>query len=337
MPQTTPPQSSEVYPLQVLPEFVERVWGTHDLSFLYQHAVGATPIGEVWLTGDACRIANGPWQGQTLEQVTQALGEQLLGANHKRTNRFPLLLKVLFPREKLSVQVHPDDEAAQRVNEACGKTECWYILKAEPGAQIGLGLQPGITKDEVERSIRENRMEQVLNWIDVRDDEMYYVDAGTVHAIGPNSIIVETQQNSDTTYRLYDYGRPRELHIEKGLAVTKTETHAGRVARDGDTLVACPYFAVERKRVAQPTTFATHGTVQCLLALDGAARIECPGAPAVTIARGEMALIPAAFAEFKVVPQWTVDLFLAHVPHGEVTEPETVLYSADSASVSRHS
>ena len=156
-------------------------------------------------------------------------GKQFLGDAAGDTTRFPLLIKFLFPKEKLSVQVHPDDEGAARVGQPCGKTECWYVLRAEPGAQMGLGLKPGTSKAEVEAAIRENRMEHLLNWIDVHEGDMIYVDAGTVHAIGGGAVIVETQQNSDTTYRLYDYGRPRELHIADGLRATKEQTHAGKV------------------------------------------------------------------------------------------------------------
>ena len=146
-------------------------------------------------------------------------------------NRFPLLLKFLFPHEKLSVQVHPDDEAARRVGQPWGKTECWYVAHARPGAQIALGLKPGVTRAQFEQSIHEKRAEELLNWINVYPGEMIYVAGGTVHTLGPGSIIVETQQQSDTTYRLYDYGRPRELHLKEGLAAIKEKTKSGKVIR----------------------------------------------------------------------------------------------------------
>jgi mannose-6-phosphate isomerase len=240
-------------------------------------------------------------------------------------------MKVLFPREKLSVQVHPDDQYARSVGEQCGKTECWYILQAEQGAQIGLGFKPGTTRAEIELSIRENRMEHLLNWIDVHAGEMYYVDAGTVHAIAPGAVIVETQQNSDTTYRLYDYGRPRELHIERGLAAMKTATHAGLVAPRGETLIASPCFMIEKKKLHEARTAQPSGNIHCLFALDGAARIESRGAQAVTIARGETVVIPASITDYTVVPQWEIELLCASVPQGESAEPETELYGAVSA------
>ncbi len=328
---------TDLYPLQIVPEFVERVWGTHDVGLLYQHSVGIKPIGEVWLTGGQCRVANGPLKGRTIEDLSRTCGEALTGEVAHYPDRFPLLMKVLFPREKLSVQVHPDDAVAQAAGEPCGKTECWYILKADEGAQIGLGFQPGTTREQIERSIHEGRMEHLLNWIDVRAGEMYYVDAGTVHAIGPGSVIIETQQNSDTTYRLYDYGRPRELHIDRGLTAMKLSTHAGRVtprkiAQHRETLVASPSFTVERQQLTSEHSVRPGGNVQCIFAMDGAARIESPGAQPLTIARGEMAIIPAALHEYSVFPQWTCDLLYASVPAGEIAEPETELYVPAAAS-----
>ena len=147
-------------------------------------------------------------------------------------SRFPLLLKFLFPHEKLSVQVHPDDaQAARRVGQPWGKTECWYVAHAKPGAQIGLGLKPGVTASNLQQSIDQKRAEELLNWINVYSGEMIYVAGGTVHTLGPGSIIVETQQQSDTTYRLYDYGRPRELHLKEGLAAIKEKVRSGKVVR----------------------------------------------------------------------------------------------------------
>ena len=130
-------------------------------------------------------MVNGPLAGRTLSDLSQPIWRGVPGECEKDLNRFPLLIKFLFPKEKLSVQVHPDDEGAAKIGQPCGKTECWYVLHAEPGAQMGLGLKPGTTKAEVERAIRENRMEHLLNWIDVHEGDMIYVDAGTVHAIGP--------------------------------------------------------------------------------------------------------------------------------------------------------
>src|SRR4051812_46873735 len=250
----------ELYPFLLRPEFHERPWGARDLAPIYDKKADAAPIGEAWLTGDDCRIDNGAHAGMTLGEASQKFGVALTGDAPQR-GRFPLLIKFLFPREKLSVQVHPDDEMARRVGEPCGKTECWYVLASEPGAKVGLGLKQGTTREALQRAIAEKRAEHLLNWIDVRAGEMIYVDAGTVHAIGPGSTLVETQQNSDTTYRLYDYGRPRELHVEQGLAAMKPHTHAGKVmsmnVEPGQVnLVSSPCFVVDKFRVADGWRYA---------------------------------------------------------------------------------
>jgi mannose-6-phosphate isomerase len=328
-----------LYPLLLRPEFHERVWGARDLSPVYSQAVSGNPVGEAWLTGDACRVANGPLAGRTLAEVTAEAGALLLGDAAPDPSRFPLLIKFLFPKDRLSVQVHPDNETAARAGEPCGKTECWYVLQAEPGAQIALGLKPGIKKADVENAIRETRMEHLLNWFKVRAGEMYYVDAGTVHAIGPGSVIVETQQNSDTTYRLYDYGRPRQLHIENGLGALKEQTCSGRVAavapqqsegKIQGNLIASPWFIVDKFRLTRPWQFERprHAprSVWCLVATAGCGIVESEGGRPVTFAAGEAVIIPAALERFTVKPQWEAEFLCASLPAEKTPHPATVPY-----------
>ncbi|HSA91952.1 MAG TPA: type I phosphomannose isomerase catalytic subunit, partial [Terriglobales bacterium] len=183
---------SDLYPLLLLPEFKERVWGARDLSPLYpNYKVEAEPIGEVWLTGDECRVANGPLAGQTLGDLAKRYGRELVGEAAPEPDRFPLLLKFLFPRQKLSVQVHPTDEDARRLGLPCGKSECWYVLSAEIDAQVALGLKPGTSRADFEAAVRGGgRADQLLNWIYIRPGEMIYNPAGTVHAIGPGSVLL---------------------------------------------------------------------------------------------------------------------------------------------------
>jgi mannose-6-phosphate isomerase len=334
---------SELYPLLLKPEFRERIWGARDLSPIYGEAPAEAPIGEVWLTGDECQVANGALAGTSLGELCRRYGRELVGETARESDRFPLLVKFLFPRDKLSVQVHPDDDGAHRAGLPCGKTECWYVLKAEPGAQVGLGLKPGTTREQFARAIEEVRAEQLLNWVDIHAGEMIYVDAGTVHAIGPGSILVETQQNSDTTYRLYDYGRPRELHIKQGLAALRELTRAGKVRAHtvanghGTALVNSPCFTVnkftlrEGKRVTeQPEREPGPSSAEVLVALDGCGVVECEGAPAVTVARGEAVVIPAGVRGYTIRGQWNVEMLRARVPGGNVEEPKTVL-TADSS------
>lgn len=335
----------DLYPLLLRPQFHQRVWGAKSLAPVYSQEF-SEPVGEAWLTGEQCRVANGPLAGRALAELTREYGTELIGTAPDNS-RFPLLIKFLFPQDKLSVQVHPDDDRAKRKGEACGKTECWYVWSAEPGAQIGLGLKPGTTKSEVERAIRETRMEALLNWIDVRAGDMFYVDAGTVHAIGRGSVLVETQQNSDTTYRLYDYGRPRELHIEDGLAAVKEETHAGRVlprksvTEKGNmraNLVTSPCFVVDKFRLTQPWKFEReHGgnrNVRCLVATEGCGEIEFAGMPPLTLCTGQAVVVPATVNEFQLKPQWELEFLCSYVPAATAEQPATVLVGITAKSPS---
>jgi mannose-6-phosphate isomerase len=310
------------------PEFHERVWGSRDLAPIYDRRIAPDDpaIGEAWLTGDRCKVANGPLQGKSLDELTQIFGEKLIG-NRTGQKRFPLLIKFLFPQEKLSVQVHPDDDGARRIGQPCGKTECWYVLKAEPGAQVGLGLTPGTTRDQLKTAIQETRAEKLLNWIDIQPGDLIYVEAGTVHAIGPGSVIVETQQNSDTTYRLYDYGRPRELHVEQGLAATKEETRAGKVnsqsLSNGDQrLVESPCFAIEKWHLEKTRLLATSTSPTILVALSGCGVVESQGNAPVTFPKGAAVVIPAALGEYNLRPQWQLECLSIQLPSAGVAEPE---------------
>ncbi|HEY5054646.1 MAG TPA: type I phosphomannose isomerase catalytic subunit, partial [Acidobacteriaceae bacterium] len=240
---------STLQPFRLQPWFSPRPWGRRSLEPWYSAAqLGTTePIGEAWLTGPQCIVETGPIAGQTLASAARSHTAQLLGAENSAAlaspehPEFPLLVKLLFPAEKLSVQVHPDDAHAQAMGQPRGKTECWYVLSAEPGAQIALGFKPAlgfnpaltpgqIAPDAIRAAIAAGTLEDLLNWVPVFPGDMVFVDAGTVHAIGPGMVLLETQQTSDTTFRMYDYGRPRELHIDQALRVMRTSTAAGKVA-----------------------------------------------------------------------------------------------------------
>lgn len=331
----------QLYPLLMSPAFDPRPWGTFDLSPIYPNHKFSERIGEAWLTGDACQVTNGPFAKRTLSDLSKEFGPQLVGTAARDPRRFPLLLKFLFPEEKLSVQVHPDDSTAQRFGEPWGKTECWYVAHARAGSQIGLGLKPGVTANQLEQAIRENRAENLLNWLNVYQGEMIYVAGGTVHTLGAGAVIVETQQQSDTTYRLYDYGRPRPLHLERGIASVKEEVASGKVIRPAPTvmsdgknrrseMIRAPYFSVDLLELKAPHGFSTHdevGTtsVQILVAIDGCGVVESAGCEPVTLAKGDAVVIPAALDEFSVRPQWTLEYLMAHVPGERLPEPATRL------------
>ncbi len=323
------PLMADLYPFLLLPIFDERPWGVRDLRPIYTKVV-KEPIGESWLTwGESC-IANGPFAGRELGEIAQEYGRELVGTAAVYDDRFPLLVKFLFPAKKLSVQVHPDDAGAQRVGQPYGKTECWYVLQAEPDAQVALGLKPGTTLEELERSIRENRAEELLNWITVSAGDLLYVAAGTVHTIGGGMILVETQQSSDITYRLYDYGRGRELHIKDGIAAVKLHTRAGKVVsgngNDSNMLVRSPFFQVEKMKLRE-TLQATvsRESPHIVVAIGGAGVVECVGMEPVSFAKGEAVVVPACVRDYAVRPQWELEVMRMSLPSGNVAEPLTVL------------
>lgn len=284
-------------PLLLEPLLVERIWGVSDLAPWHPGPAPLKPIGEIWLTAEECRVAAGSGLGETLADRTAA---QPGAFGDPGRNGFPLLIKLLFPREKLSVQVHPNDAQARAKGMPRGKTECWYILSAEPGAKVAVGFNEPLTQDEIQAAVADGTLEDKLRHIDVHAGDMIFVEAGTVHAIGPGMVVLETQQYSDITYRLWDYGRPRELHTEEGTGVTRTDGVAGLVkpeVREGFTrLVSCEYFAVDRFRLHRdlPVELASLAGLQILIALqEGVTLLTATGAT-LTLTPGKAAILPAS-------------------------------------------
>lgn len=291
-------------PFRLKPSLVARIWGRTSLAPWYT-GVQPEKIGEAWLTGEQCVVEGGPLAGRTLQQLSTEFADELLGES-KAMGEFPLLLKMLFPDDKLSVQVHPNDEQAA-ARKSQGKTECWYVLSAEPGATVALGFKDtGVSVEEIRASIEQGRLEELMHFEPVVPGDLVYVDANTVHAIGPGVTLLEIQQTSDITYRLYDYGRPRELHLEEGLAVLKTKTAAGKrepVKRDGYTqLVKEQYFTVDRMELAagERLEVALPGKPQCFVLLEGDAAVES-NAFAVELVAAEAVVVPAAVKQASLV------------------------------------
>jgi mannose-6-phosphate isomerase len=211
------------YPLQLESALFEKIWGGSAISALKQQAEDLLHIGESWEIYSKNYISHGAYAGLTLEDVIQQYPLEMIGYHHKN-GEFPLLVKLLDAREWLSVQVHPDDTLADVLEgEPRGKTECWYILKAEPDAEIIYGLKNGISKQQYQYALNSGNDLELLHKVKVQKGDFIFVPAGTIHAIGPGIVLYELQQTSDTTYRLYDWdrcgidGNPRELHIEKGI------------------------------------------------------------------------------------------------------------------------
>jgi mannose-6-phosphate isomerase len=282
--------TSSLGPITLEPIFQERIWGVNDLPAWYIRPAAGGPIGEVWLTAETC-----------VAELTKLYPEQLAGGG---SAQFPLLMKILLPREKLSVQVHPNDAEAQLLGQPRGKTECWYVLSADPGATVAVGFREPMTPDHIRAAIANNTLESKLRYIPVHAGDMVFVDAGTVHAIGPGMVVLETQQYSDITYRLYDYGRPRELHVDAGVAVSKNSMAAGLVApvpMEGFTrLVASDYFLVDRFGPgAETVALGVADKLQILVAL-GEGCVVTSATSTTALPPGRVVLLPAEQIDYSL-------------------------------------
>jgi mannose-6-phosphate isomerase len=278
-------------PLVLRPILKERVWGVERLPAWYPQPEPGKPVGEAWLTAEECATDGGETLGDLARADAAAFGAD--------ANGFPLLIKMLFPREKLSVQVHPNDAEAQTLGQPRGKTECWYIVQAEPRATVAVGLKEPMTGEQVRAAIADQTLEGKLRHLPVKAGDMVYVDAGTVHAIGPGVTVLETQEYSDITYRLYDYGRPRELHVEQGLAVVRSSSEAGLVAavamQGFVRLVASPYFVVDRFSLDGEAELGGAGRMQILVALGDGCSVG-----ATALSAGWAVVVPAAETAFQL-------------------------------------
>ncbi|MDQ2711587.1 MAG: class I mannose-6-phosphate isomerase [Acidobacteriota bacterium] len=242
-------------PIRLLPIFRERVWGRESLQpyFPGQNRSGDPPtqrIGEVWFTFKENETSAGLSLGELIENEPGILGS---AANPAHPGICPLLVKLLFTTERLSVQVHPDDEYAHLHHQSLGKTEAWYVMEAEPPAEVAVGFRQPISPEKLKEAAQTGEIEQLLDWRRVQPGDVIYTPAGTVHAIGAGLTICEIQENSDITYRLYDYGRPRELHLEHGVAVSHLGPHdhsqeVVKLASWRDQLAESSYFRIERLR-----------------------------------------------------------------------------------------
>jgi len=294
-------EAKHLGPITLRPIFQERIWGVETLPQWYPQPTPGKPIGEAWLTAETCVAASGPLAGKSLAELANLYPEAL--ANTSGIG-FPLLIKTLFPREKLSVQVHPNDAEALALGQPRGKTECWYVLSADPGATVAVGFRAPLTIDDIRSAIADKTLEDKLAYIPVTAGDMVFVDAGTVHAIGPGMVVLETQQYSDVTYRLYDYGRPRELHVDAGLAVSRTTSAAGLVAptpMDGFTrLVASPYFLVDRFTLASALApLCTPNKLQMLFALTEGATVES-ATGSTPLTPGSIVILPAEGIDYSL-------------------------------------
>lgn len=301
--------------LRLLPRFDPRPWGRRDLAPFFP--APPEPIGEVWF-----HERNETHRGGTLEQWWQRHGGALVGSA-VRASVFPILVKFIFTAERLSIQVHPDDDYAQRAENQWGKIEMWYVLEAQPGAQLALGLRQSLTPEAFCAAARSGEIERLVHWIEVRPGDLFLIYPGTVHALGPGVVLAEIQQNSDLTYRIYDYGRPRELHLEKAAAVARLGPYPGSPApvelEPGRRLLArTRYFATELIETGEPQHWSgCPEHFYLLLFLSGQGRLG-----AETFQAGQCWLVPAAAEPFDLQPAGPVRLLRVYPPEPLTDRPE---------------
>lgn len=313
-------------PLRLRPLFKPAIWGGTRLRPWLGEAPSAEATGEAWVLSDHgdshSEIVEGSAAGQTLRQLMSESPQRLLGPAHASTERFPLLLKFIDAAKPLSVQVHPDDAGAKThepKGDGVGKTEAWVMLATEPGAKLYAGLRPGVTKADLKAAIASGTVEPLLHSLEPKPGDCLFLKAGTVHAIGAGVMLFEIQQSSDITYRLFDWnrvdpktGKPRELHVEKGLACVddtlgpcRPAAPKAKAARE--SLIASEYFSLARRTTDQPFRVGTADACQVIVGLDGHADLTWAG-QRFAIRPGDVWLIPAETGECAVTPTGNVTI-----------------------------
>jgi mannose-6-phosphate isomerase len=315
-----------LYPLTFEPVFKTVVWGGASLRPFLGAPPSDEPTGEAWVLCDQgenqSRVADGPLVGTTLRQLLLDRQQEILGEVPLSNGRFPLLLKFLDARENLSVQVHPNDEQARRLEPASaglGKTEAWIILKSEPGSRVYAGLREGVGRREFHDALNNGVLPEVLHSYEPKVGDCLFLEAGTVHAIGAGLMLFEVQQTSDITYRLYDWGRvdagtgqPRQLHIEQALACTNYDRGpCGQVvprkieAIGRDRIVQCRYFTVDHALRSERFSVGHAGECRLIIALGGSGSL-IHGRGHYPLRAGQVYLLPAISGTCDIIPEGVV-------------------------------
>ncbi len=307
-------------PVRLKPAFKDYIWGGTRLRTDFGKDCDFDRVAESWEL--SCHkdgpsiVENGEYAGLTLPQAIEKAGKGVLGSNCERFKDFPILIKLIDAKDNLSVQVHPDNDYAQRVEGEFGKTEMWYVVDADEGAQLLYGFKKEISKEEFRACIRDNTLLDVVSSIPVKKGDVFFIDAGTLHAIGKGILIAEIQQNSNTTYRVYDYGRvgndgkPRPLHVDKAVDVTKLCPPARKPGPAGEPrqqdgyvctrLASCEYFTVDELKVAEKAALCADSiSFHALLCLSGDAKVVCAG-ETLPMKKGDSLFLPADSGDYVI-------------------------------------
>ena len=313
-----------LFPVKLSPAFKDYLWGGERLRTDYHKNTTLSPLAESWelsahQDGEST-VTGGRYDGYPLTAYLKELGEDALGKNAARFDYFPLLIKFIDAKGDLSVQVHPDDRYALKNEGEYGKTEMWYVLDCEPGAALYCGFSRDLTRDDLREAIAGGTLTDLLCRVPVKRGDVFFIPAGTVHAIGAGIVICEIQQNSNTTYRVYDYNRRdkdgnlRPLHVEKALEVASLASaprHEDTADGDEVTLASCDYFTVERLRVSgERICPVTDASFLSVTVTDGAGTLTMHG-ESLPVLKGDTLFIPAQNSTFTV--SGTLELILASV------------------------
>ena len=298
---------SNLSPVKLSPAFKDYLWGGTKLKEQYNKKSDLEIVAESWemschKDGEST-VITGEFSGKKLSEYVESLGKEALGKKAEKFSYFPLLIKFIDAKDNLSIQVHPADEYALRVEGEYGKTEMWYVLEAEEGAYLYYGFNRDITREEFAERIKNNTILEVLNKVNVKKGDVFFIDAGTVHAIGSGLMICEIQQNSNTTYRVYDYdrrdkeGNARPLHIEKAIEVSKlTKAPELKDAKD-DILATCEYFTVKKVLVdGDAKVKVSEESFVSLIIVDGDGKVAL-GGDELTVTKGDSVFVPAQNGE----------------------------------------
>ncbi|NLJ30590.1 MAG: class I mannose-6-phosphate isomerase [Clostridiales bacterium] len=307
-------------PMKLAAPCKDYIWGGTKLRTDYGQKCDAERVAESWMLSchkdGSSVIATGEYAGVSLPDYIKQAGKEVLGTHCEKFEQFPVLVKLIDAKNRLSIQVHPDNDYAQRHEHEYGKTEMWYVVENEPGATLYYGFKEPIPKSEFEERIKNNTLLEVLNEVEVHPGDVYMIESGTLHAIGAGILVAEIQQNSNSTYRVYDYGRlgtdgkPRELHVQKALDVTKLE-HPTRSARPqgepekvGDCtrtlLASCPYFTVHRVELnGKMDLNAGAESFHSILVLSGEGQLY-QGGECMELTKGDSVFIPAGTGSYQI-------------------------------------
>ncbi len=292
---------------------MDNLWGGRRLIDEYNKKAGGDIAAESWelscYPGKESVILNGEFEGKTLPEYIDAKGKSVLGKNCEKFENFPILIKFIDAKKDLSLQVHPSDEYALKNENQYGKTEMWYIIDAEEGAFLYYGFNKEITKEEFAKRIEDQTLTEVLNAYPVQKGDVVFIESGTIHAIGAGILLAEIQQNSNVTYRVYDYGRRdkdgnlRELHVEKALEVT-TLGPVKKVKSPEPHIGTCKYFTVDKVNLTGDKTTKISGNISDasflhILILDGEGTLSC-GQDKMDYKKGESFFIPAGSGEYEL-------------------------------------